>query len=162
MRVEQGMTLVDAVIATAGSMEDYFAFCALNDLGYTDDVQSGESLQATGNKYQASARLTNDHITIKPVFTLFNQTVFDMATQQLGSLEAVFALAQLNNMALSDDLQTGQQLNYSITPFNKAVLKIYQDNGYKPATGCTLPGQQPPVGLQGIGYWAIGFDFIVS
>ena len=162
LTVNAGMTLMDGVIASAGNLEDYFAFCAVNGLGYSDEVQSGQALQSTGLSYQISRPPTNDHITIKPVLVLFNQTVMDMAIQQLGSLEAVFALAQLNNMAVSDDIATGQQLSYNITPYNKAVLKTYQDNGYKPATGTTSPGQSEPVENEGIGYWAIGFDFIVS
>lgn len=162
LTVKAGMTLMGAVITSAGSLEDYFAFCALNGLGYSDDVQAGQTLQGTGLLYQISRPPTNDHITIKPVLVQFNQTIADMAIQQLGSLEDVFALARLNNMAFSDDLITGQQLSYSLTPYNKAVLKIYQDNGSKPATGTTAPGQTVPVEYEGIDYWAISFDFTIS
>jgi len=162
LTVKAGMTLMDGVIASAESLEDYFAFCALNGLGYSDDVQAGQTLQGTGLLYQINRPPTNDHITIKPVLVQFNQTLADMAIQQLGSLEDFFALAKLNNMAFSDDIASGQQLSYSLTPYNKAVLKIYQDNGYKAATGTTAPGQTVPVEYEGIGYWAIGFDFIVN
>lgn len=162
LTVKAGMSLMDAVIASAGSLEDYFAFCALNGLSYSDDIQAGQALQGTGLLYQIGRPPTNDHITIKPVLVQFNQTIADMAIQQLGSLEDVFTLAKLNNMAFSDDLVTSQQLSYSLTPYNKAVLKIYQDNGYKPATGTIAPGQTKPVEYEGIGYWSIGFDFIIS
>jgi hypothetical protein len=160
--VSKGMSLLDAVVASAGSLEDWFAFCLLNNLGFSDDVQPGELLQATGLSYPISRPPTNDQVTIKQVLTLFNQTSMDMSIQQLGSLEAWFALCALNGLNYSDDLATGQGLNYSITPYNKAALKIFTDNGYKPATGIKLPGTNQPVQLEGISYWAIGFDFIVS
>jgi hypothetical protein len=158
--VKQGMSQLDAVIASAGSLEDWFAFAALNGLGYSDDVETGQTLKSTGLIYQVNVPPNNDHVTVKPVYPLQNQTLMDMAIQQLGSIEAFFALANLNGMAFSDDLVAGEQLNYSITPFNKAVLKTYQDNGYKPATGKQVAPETAV--LQGIGYWMIGLNFIVS
>ena len=104
MLVKTGMTLPDAVILSANSMEDFFAFCALNNLGYTDNILPGATLQSTGISYIASSVPNFDYITVKPVNVMVGQTLMDMATQQLGSLEGWFALALLNNMAYSDDL----------------------------------------------------------
>lgn len=162
MLVEVGQTLLDAVILSANSMEDLFTFCALNNLGYTDNITPGASLQATGLSYVPSSVPSYDYITVKPVNVMLGQTIMDMATQQVGSIEGMFALAALNNMAYSDGLAAGQSFNYGTTAYNAAMLQIFKANNYKPATGTTLPAQQTPVIPSGIGYWGISFDFVVQ
>ncbi|MFS2189808.1 hypothetical protein ACCC92_24240 [Mucilaginibacter sp. Mucisp84] len=98
----------------------------------------------------------------KPVEVLEGQTLADLAIQNFGSIEAWFSFAELNGKAITDDLYSGQVLQYSTTPNNKQVLQTYTDNGYKPASATTVPGQEQPDQLTGIDYWIIGNDFIVS
>jgi hypothetical protein len=162
LTVKQGMTMLDAVIASAGSLEDWFAFCALNNLCYGANVTAGQQLAGTGNLYQASSKPDFSYLGVKPVTVLQGQSSMDMSIQQLGSLESWFALCALNGLGYSDDLGAGQALNYSLTPYSKAVLAVYQANGYKPATAVTNPGQAAPVQLAGIGYWALEGDFVVQ
>ena len=158
-----GMNQLDAAIASAGSIEDIFAFCALNGIGLTDDLEAGTFLQGTGQTYQASSVVTNNQVVSKVVKVMAGQTLFDMAMQQLGNIEAVFALALLNAKSITADLIAGAAINYSLAAYSPQILKVYQDNGYKPASGLNTPGSGPmPVLLSGIGYWAIEYDFVVS
>lgn len=90
------------------------------------------------------------------------QTLPDMAMQTLGSMEGLFALALLNGLSITDDLVVNQVINADIPPYSKTVLKVYADNGYFPASGVNPPNTGIPAQLQGIGYWAIDVDFIVS
>ena len=158
-----GMNQLDAAIASAGSVEDVFAFCALNGIGLTDDLQPGTFLQGTGKTYQAASVVTNLQIVAKAISVMAGQTLLDLAMQQLGSIEAVFAMAFLNKMSITNDLEAGSAINYSLTPYSPQILKVYTDNGYKPASGLNIPGGgEMPVLLSGIGYWAIEYDFVVS
>lgn len=157
-----GMNPIDAAIVSGGSAEDVFAFCFLNGLGLTDDLAPGAIYQGTGMAYQASSVITNPQITSKPVNVLPGQTLLDIAMQQLGSVEGVFALALLNQMSITGDLVEGSALDYSLTPFSLTVLKVYQNNGYKPASGLSTAGGAMPVLLSGVDYWAIEFDFTVQ
>ena len=162
IEVKSGMTLLDAAAASAGSAEDFFSFVLLNGLSFTDDIAPGTVLQTTGKTYKASLPPNNDHITVKAILIFPGQTLADMAIQQLGSVEAIFALANLNGLSISDEIMPGQTLNYSLTPYDKNVYKLYQDKKLKPASAVSKPGQETPVDLEGIGYWIIQKDFIVS
>jgi hypothetical protein len=107
--------------------------------------------------------VTNLQIVDKQTKVMPGQTLLDLAMQQLGSIEAVFALALLNNMSITNDLTAGGVINYSLTPYSPRILKVYTDNGYKPASGLNIPGGGAmPILLSGISYWAIEYDFVVE
>jgi len=156
------MSVLDAVIAEAGSLEDLIAFCQLNGIGITDDLTPGEVLQSTGNSYAPSSSVTNSQLVTAPVNILPGQTLADMAIQTLGSLENLIALAVLNGLSVTALLTPGEQLNYSLTPYSPQVVQVFQAKGWTPASGETIPGPRAPVLLSGIGYWGIDYTFVVS
>jgi len=156
------MNAIDAAIATAGSAEDVFAFCLLNNIDLTCDLAPGAVLQRTGLSYLPASTYTNPQLTSGLVAVMPGQTWLDMAIQQLGSVEAVFALAQLNNATVTTDIAPGTKINYSLAPYSNQVVKIYDDNSYHPASGEDTQGPGLPVLLAGIGYWGIGYTFIVQ
>jgi len=82
------------------------------------------------------------------------QTLFDIAVQECGSIEAVFEIARTNNLSITAELPAGTII---ILPevYNRTVKKVYQDNGYKPAS-------ISDTNFGGIGFWTIGDDFIVG
>lgn len=94
---------------------------------------------------------------------LHNQSLLDLALQHTGSVENAFALAVTNGLSLTDDLAVGnwliadsQELNA-----NKEILNYYQSKNVQPATaigGKWEAGSQ----LEGVGYWAIKTEFIIS
>ncbi len=60
------------------------------------------------------------------------QTLADIAVQYLGSEEAVFALASLNSLGVTDELTAGQNLELPAV-VNKRVRRVYELGGYEPA-----------------------------
>ena len=70
------------------------------------------------------------------VTVLDRQSSFDIAVQALGSTEAAFSLALLNNLSVTDDLETGQELILPVGT-NKEIVSYYTSRRLKPATGIT-------------------------
>lgn len=90
----------------------------------------------------------------KEVTVLEGQSLFDLAVQTAGSVEAVFALAVANGLGITGTLQPGQLLA-TVTVREQGIYAYYRAKGLAPATGrVELPG--------GIGYMGIGIDFIIS
>lgn len=86
------------------------------------------------------------------------QTLLDIAAQQCGQLDSLFDVAAANNMGITDELVAGQLVN-APDPVVVDIAAFFKRYGIYPASGVTnidnaLPG--------GIGYMAVGFDFIVS
>lgn len=91
------------------------------------------------------------------------QTLLDIALQEGGGLQAVFEIAALNGLSITDIVPAGQDVLVSDLPFSSMVRKQYREGGWFPASATTIPGRQviEPT-LEGIGNWAIENDFIVS
>ncbi|MEY4902836.1 MAG: hypothetical protein RLZZ292_651 [Bacteroidota bacterium] len=83
------------------------------------------------------------------------QTIYDIAVQHCGTMEAVFDLCRLNDIGFTDVLVHGQVLKLP-NPRDKAVVRYFLDGKYVPATDFNLSIQE------GIEYWGIEYDFIVS
>ena len=88
---------------------------------------------------------------------LDRQNIFDLAVQTTGNASTAFDLALLNDLSLTDNLDTGQEL-VLIDKENKAVADYYDAKQLKPATGITE--EQARIG--GINFMGIEIDFIVS
>ncbi|MEO0337578.1 MAG: LysM domain-containing protein [Bacteroidota bacterium] len=84
-----------------------------------------------------------------------DQSVFDIALQYLGSAEMAFKIAELNGIAVSDELQVGQQL---IIPdvVDQRVVKVYKELDLFPASAVDVEVQT------GVDYDTIGLDLIVQ
>ena len=62
------------------------------------------------------------------------QCLVDIALQACGSVEAVFAIAERNGLAITDDLVVGQTLTYETADIeDKQVVAAYASNGVVPA-----------------------------
>jgi hypothetical protein len=83
------------------------------------------------------------------------QSLLDISVQHLGSEEAVFALASLNGLSVTDELTVGDELELPAV-IDKRVAAFFTAGGYRPAVGADVGI------LQGIGYWAIFLDFEVD
>ncbi len=91
------------------------------------------------------------------VTVVSGQTALDIAIQCYGSAEAAVALAILNGISVTDDLEPGQKLAYD-TPLDKQVAGYYGSKGIIPTTGL---GEAAPASPGGIGYWIIELDNVV-
>lgn len=88
------------------------------------------------------------------------QSILDLAMQHTGTAENAFDLALANGLNLTDDLEAGESIQliaYGIQQ-NKDILNYYTAKNIQPATAITAAVEQP----QGISYWAIGINFIIS
>ena len=86
------------------------------------------------------------------------QSWFDIAIQETGSIENVFALMQATDK-IDDSLSAGRKLNIDTNISGEMMVKqYYTRNAITPATG--LAAAQAPG--EGIGFWIIGQDFIIS
>ena len=91
-----------------------------------------------------------------------NQTLLDVAVQECGNVESAFEIAERNDLALTDELQTGQTLDIPVTtPSSETVAQDLAAEGVKPATAPSPEDiEMAPYG--GIGYMGIEVDFVVS
>ncbi len=89
---------------------------------------------------------------------LDGQSLYDIAIQECGSVEAVIAIAILNDISVTDELQIGQLLQIP-EPVNKPIADYYKSRNLKPATAGNLDLKNQD---EGIGFWSIGNDFIIS
>ena len=61
------------------------------------------------------------------------QTLFDIAIQHCGDREAVFQIAEMNNISFSEALSVGFSLQIP-EPVNQRVVDFYTNNSIFPAT----------------------------
>lgn len=90
---------------------------------------------------------------------LDGQSLFDIAVQECGSVEAAFALAVANDIGITDEITPGTYLKKT-SIVNKKIVDYYTLKNLKPATSSTIADGETV--LTGIGYMAIGKNFIVS
>lgn len=93
---------------------------------------------------------------------LARQSLFDIALHQGGSIEAIFELAGLNDLSITDNLEAGSDIVLSETVLSKRVKEYYSTNNIFPATSITENESAETISQEGIGYWAIEVDFVVS
>jgi len=94
------------------------------------------------------------------IITKSGQTLFDIALQVYGTIEGVFGLLADNpgkTSTLTDEPTPGTELMVNGTVLNKYVANEYANRGIIPATGIHHEYQG-----EGIGWWIIEDDFIVT
>jgi hypothetical protein len=87
---------------------------------------------------------------------LNNQSLFDIALQAAGSIESVFDIAATNGIEITAELPTGMVLTIPKV-VNRRIVEYYRVNGIVPATALEASKQQ-----EGIDFWTVEYDFIVS
>ena len=95
------------------------------------------------------------------VLVIEGQSILDIAIAKCGSAEAAFEIALLNEISITEKLIPGQTLELPAV-VKKDVVEYYQSKGINPATNITSDEFNSTIGGDGIGYWAIENDFIVS
>ena len=186
MKVKEGQTLFDISLQELGSIEGVFELAMLNGFNMTDDLVPGQKLKlpevieydiqqyyknksinpATLLTYQAQLISSEvdtiirniDVIQSNSIPALQGQSLFDIALQTTGSVEAAFDMALLNLIAITDDIEAGRELT-KVSVINNQIASYYSDKNIKPATFI-----QGAIGddIGGIEYWAIETEFLVS
>lgn len=95
---------------------------------------------------------------------LNRQSLLDMVIQECGSLDSIFSLAERNNMAITDDLPAGKELEYALEDITqKQVVISLANRGIQPATAISSELlANGELLLEGVEFWGIEYDFIVS
>jgi hypothetical protein len=90
------------------------------------------------------------------------QTWFDIAVLTNGNAQAAMAIAYLNDRSITDDLVSGEIIKVFPTTFfdNKVVNELAARKAI-PASALSKTAQAELL-PEGIGFWTIGVDFIVS
>jgi hypothetical protein len=89
------------------------------------------------------------------------QSLFDIAVQSLGSVSAVFELATENDLSITEALTAGQSLGLSEV-YSSDVADYFTNKKIKPATAITSTDYNETIAQEGIEFWAIEMDFVVS
>lgn len=89
------------------------------------------------------------------------QSLLDIAVQQSGSLEGLLSIAIQNSISITDAIPAGSSVDVALV-VSKPVADFFRVNGVKPATGITDINIAQTISDEGIEFWAIEEDFIVS
>ena len=96
------------------------------------------------------------------IYAIENQSVFDIATQEDGSVQATFEWAVKNGFSITDDLAPGQQLISPNSSFRNAeVANYFKGKKQMVATGFNVEDGSSIIPTLGIGTMTIGTTFIV-
>lgn len=96
------------------------------------------------------------------VMTRNGQNLLDIAIQATGDAAEALSIAISNGICLTDDLIVEQEIDIpDDIEGDENVKAYYRDRGYKPATGVT-PSDESTAPFEGIEYWGIEYDFVVS
>lgn len=92
-----------------------------------------------------------------------DQSLLDVAIQHSGSLEAAFDIAMQNDISLTDDTTPGQIVQLADEPDNADITNYYAVGNLQPATAITTEEINDTLNIgEGIEFWGIEYDFIVS
>lgn len=86
------------------------------------------------------------------------ETILDVAVLQSGDMTGIFEMALLNNISLTKDLKSGDELIPGAV-INEGVVSELTSRIAKPASAIISPPEEI---LEGIGYWRVFGDFIVQ
>ena len=96
------------------------------------------------------------------IYAIENQSLFDVAIQESGSILVAFDWALKNGLSLTEDLAPGQQLISPNSDFiNADVAGYFKGKKQMIATGFNIGDGQSMIPELGIGTMVIGSTFIV-
>ena len=100
---------------------------------------------------------------MKVIVVQSHQNVLDIAVQEYGSAEAAFDLSLKNNLSVSDDLAPGKELELPESLYKDTdVAGYYENKRLQPATALSQSFYKSTKEKEGISYWSININFIVS
>jgi len=137
-----------------------FEAADLNGIGITEALVPGVTLTMPE---QVPAKLFKERIAsiVKPetVRSLYGQAWVDIALQQLGTEERLFELCDLNAVGITETLVANTTIvSPEVDPKLKRVVNLLKE--HKPCSiKVNAPGAEDEEGIE---FWAIEMDFLVS
>lgn len=96
-----------------------------------------------------------------PITVLNNQSLEDVAIRHCGTIEALFDIAYLNNISVTEELFADQILMIPSKDYgSQEVINYLQENKQEPASGFNNANSIIP--HLGIGTMVIGQTFIIG
>jgi hypothetical protein len=90
---------------------------------------------------------------------LEGQSLLDIAIQESGSIDSVFACSVANNVSISNEISVNVPIFVNALIVNKEIVDYYKSKRITPATYSSMKIEDE---LNGIGYMIVGKNFIVS
>lgn len=186
-KTSEHQSYFDVAIQKLGSVEATFQLALNNGGSITDELSPGTNVTLSevrntkltdyfANKnivpatYADSASSQNENTEViywsadlqkvSGIKVSEKQSLFDVAIQKGGSLETMVELALINGISITEDLSPGQHLDLPEV-VNSDIATYFSNKGIVPETTIYESDELTPV-LEGIDYWAIEVDFIVS
>ena len=105
----------------------------------TDLTQKAIIIAAATDTWVRSVGTVRELSAINTVTALAQQSIIDLAIQELGSADAAFELAIANGLSLTDMPEPGKtvQTMRASSLQNKRIAAYFLQRGLKPATGLT-------------------------
>lgn len=91
---------------------------------------------------------------------LEGQSLLDASIQACGSVEGLFSLALANGISITEELPPGRLLE-APSPIDKDIVDYFSTKGIYPVTAITQ-AQEQEIYQEGIEFWAIEEDFVIS
>jgi hypothetical protein len=181
--VGNGQTAIDIALQECGAVEASFAICVLNNLTIYEALETGSLIEtiaivekdivqllATEKRKPSSiyeeigivgiaGRSVGDvrNVDVNAAVVARNgQTPIDIALQECGAVEASFAICLLNNLTIYEAIESGLIVRSTDVIDNNLVEMLDSENRKPSSINNSI------IALEGIGYWLISEDFIVS
>jgi phage tail protein X len=159
-----GETLFDVAVRVYGHTQGVAQLCSDNGVNMTDELPAGMELlydesvlYDTGSVViSLSPQVLSNQIAVEA-----GQNIFDIALQMYGNIEGIIDIARDNGKDMTSELTPGELIVGSDEAIDILVRDFYAGRGILPATGLTSE-ESAVLKPEGIGYWAIDYDFIVS
>lgn len=165
--IQANETLFDVAIREYGHLQGIKNLIQDNDLGFTDEPEAGTDMEIDSS----ASFITLSKVSIATASELSDtpneetvkagQNMFDLAIQVYGDLSGILNLANDNDKSLTDDLEAGETLQCREETISDTVVDFFSNREQKPATALT-DTETEELTPEGIGYWQIEYDFIVS
>jgi hypothetical protein len=99
---------------------------------------------------------------MKSLTIIQNQSLLDVAIEQLGSVDRAFEVALLNGLSISADLYPGQEINLpDVYSANTEQALYFANKKIATAQAFAQTEELSPI-LEGIGYMEVEYDFKVQ
>lgn len=161
--IEPGINIFDMVVNQYGTIETLFDVVKLNGWGVTEELAPGQLVMIDDTlkvaigivEMPTAPSAPFDSAIVEP-----GQNTFDMAVQLYGGIEGLFDMATKNGLSITDDINSGTQV-LANAPIDKNMRAILKSLEIKPATAVNAE-EAAVITPEGIDYWAIEVDFIIS
>lgn len=154
------LTILDRVINNSKTLETLFTTALLNGIGITDDMAENVVLSFPTDFIQivpiVIKKQTELGITGIAIIKKFQKPT-DFITQNAGTLEALFEIAILNGIGITDEIEAGKSLLVNVV--NAEVVAFYKNAVFDIITNDEKLKAATPGGID---YMQIEKTFIVS